>query len=110
MSDPYDPFESPWVGGQELTTGKHLYEALIEQPDFRSASRLVSQLSDDDARVFVFFVAAEEIAKDVERLGSLDPWVAWWRGVDSPGDENPDAMDTTPLQLWKIMRPEGERQ
>jgi len=68
----------------------------------REIGRLEARIEALDAEI-----DREEIARDVERLGSMDPWIAWWRGIDSPGEENPEAIDTTPLQLWKIMRPEG---
>jgi hypothetical protein len=107
-AEPQDPFESPWMGGQALTVGKQLHEALLEQPHFRLAARALDQLGEGDLRRLAFYVAAEEIAKGVEQLGSMDPWMEWWRGIDSPGRKDPSAMDTTPLQLWRIMRPPTE--
>lgn len=47
-------------------------------------------------------------ALDVDASGATGRsgvWAKWWRGVDSPGEQNPTAMDTTPGMLLDLMRP-----
>jgi len=54
MSEPYDPFDSPWVGGDALITGKQLYETLTEQPHFINAERVVKRLTERDLAMLAF--------------------------------------------------------
>jgi hypothetical protein len=99
-----DPFKSPWLLGDVLTQGKHCYDALAEQPDFRSAQLVIGGLRERELAALAFYVAAEQIAREVERTSNFDYWVGWWKGLDP----DPEAIDARPQQLWKIMRPPTE--
>jgi hypothetical protein len=92
------------MGGQALTVGKQLYETLLEQPPFRLAARALDQFGEGDLRRLALYVAADGSSpRTSNSSAALDPWMEWWRGIDSPGQKDPSAIDTTPLQLWKIM-------
>ena len=105
MSDQLeDPFKSPWLLGDILTRGKQYYDALTEQPDFRSAQLVIGNLKEAELAALAFYVAAEQIAQDVERTTNADYWLGWRKGPDP----DPEAIDATPQQRWEIMRPPPE--
>jgi len=62
MSDPYDPFDSPWAGGDALITGKQLYETLTEQPHFVNAERVWPRTRGGPCRELGFACVGDEAA------------------------------------------------
>lgn len=104
---PQEPFDSPWQFDEVLTAGKVLHERVNNRAnDYRETIRLLRALSEEELARLAFYEAAENVADSVDKLGKMDPWTRWWLGIDSPGEESPTEIDTTPQRLWKIMRPE----
>ena len=53
-------------------------------------------------------VAADAALTRAEQPNAGDVWSRWWRGVDSPGESHPDAMDTSPGIMRRMLRPQDE--
>lgn len=105
MSGPADPFDSRWQFGEALETGKVLFEQVTRTGTVQETLRVLEALSEADLQKLAFYAAAENVADSVDRLAKMDPWLRWWRGVDSRGDDAPADVEGTPHQLWRIMRP-----
>ncbi len=50
-------------------------------------------------------IAADAALTRAERGEDGDVWIKWWRGVDSPGEAHPEAMDTSPGIMARTLRP-----
>src|SRR5918997_1841726 len=108
MSDlPDDPHQSS-IGlyGQAIMDGKLLLDTLREQEHYTGVLHVLSASTPDQLAALAMTVAADAAAKRTERAGNGDLWLNWWKGVDSPGEANPTAMDTSPSAMWRTLRPE----
>ena len=92
--------------GQAIQDGKHILDALAAQEHYTGALRMIDAL---DARQFACLaltVAADAALTRSEQAYDGDVWTRWWRGVDSPGEAHPDAMDTSPGMMRRSLRPQ----
>jgi hypothetical protein len=108
MSDlPDDPHQSS-IGlyGQAIMDGKLLLDTLREQEHYTGVLHVVSASTRDQLAALALTVAADAAAQRSERSHDGDLWLNWWRGVDSPGEPNSTAMDTSPSAMWRTLRPE----
>jgi hypothetical protein len=109
MSDlPDDPHRAG-IGlyGQPIQDGKHILDALTEQEHYTGALRLIQALDDRQLTSLALTVAADAALTRAEQAGDGDVWIKWWRGVDSPGESNPDAADTSPGIMMRTLRTQG---
>jgi hypothetical protein len=108
MTDlPGDPHQSP-IGlyGQAIKDGKLLLDTLREQEHYTGVLHVVSASTPDQLAALALTVAADAAAKRSEQSNEGDLWLNWWRGVDSPGEPDSTAMDTSPSAMWRTLRPE----
>lgn len=105
---PDDPHQAR-IGlyGQAIQDGKLLLDTLKEQEHFSSVLAVLSATTPDQLAALALTVAADAAAQRTERAEDGDLWLNWWKGVDSPGDDNPTAMDTSPGAMWRTLRPEA---
>jgi hypothetical protein len=82
-------------------------DALADQTHYKPALKTIETVDHQQLAHLALAVAAEAVAQEVERTGNAQTWVEWWHGVDSPGVDNPDAADTSPALMWRIMRPDS---
>jgi hypothetical protein len=108
MTDtPDDPHQTR-IGlyGQAIMDGKLLLETLREQEHYTAVLQVLSASTPDQLAALALTVAADAAATRSEQADSGDMWLNWWKGVDSPDDPNPTAMDTSPAAMWRTLRPE----
>jgi hypothetical protein len=108
--EPADPFRPPidFQFAAALREGKVYVEQLRGCGHYSEALRTISALDERQLAGLALYLAAEARIVEMDQSGDGNVWGKWWRGVDTPGEENPTAMDTTPGMLMKIMRPPEE--
>ena len=91
--------------GQAIQDGKHILDALASQEHYTGALRMIDALDDRQLACLALTVAADAaLTRDEQANAGDDVWTRWWRGVDSPGESHPDAMDTSPGLMRRTLR------
>lgn len=92
--------------GQAIQDGKQVLDALASQEHYTGVLRMIDALDDRQFACLALTVAAEAALARSEQAAAGDVWTRWWRGVDSPGEAHPDAMDTSPGFMRRTLRPQ----
>ncbi len=106
MTDLPDDPHSERIGrySQILKDGKMLLDTLEEQQHYTNAMTVIEALTHDQLAHLALTVAAGAVLTRAEGGNDGDIWINWWRGVDGGG---PDAMDTSPGVMARILRPDS---
>jgi hypothetical protein len=79
---------------------------ILEQQHYTGALAVIEVLDQEPLAALALTVAAGAVATRSEEANDGDVWNRWWRGVDSDGDPDADALDAAPGIMWRTLRPQ----